>query len=54
VTRTWAELLGEEEVPAEEEEGAGFFNRLRESLGKSRRALLQSLAGFDAGDAEAW
>src|SRR5260370_50186 len=56
MARSWAELLGEATASPEsdEEENAGFFNRLRESLGKSRRALLQSLAGVDAGDAEAW
>src|SRR2546428_7499842 len=56
MARSWAELLGEATASPEpdEDENAGFFNRLRESLGKSRRALLQSLAGFDAGDAEAW
>jgi len=57
VTRTWAELLGDEEAPAEEEaERAGLFARLRDSLGKSRRALAQQLSaiGFDAGDEEAW
>jgi len=56
MARSWAELLGEATASPEpdDEESAGFFNRLRESLGKSRRALLQSLAGFDAGDAEAW
>ena len=55
--RTWAELLGDEDV-AEVEEGdrAGLFSRLRESLGKSRRALTEQLAvtAFDPADEEAW
>jgi fused signal recognition particle receptor len=57
VTRTWAELLGEEEDPRHAEaERAGFFGRLRESLGKSRRALTEQLAvaAFDPADDEAW
>jgi fused signal recognition particle receptor len=57
MARTWAELLGEPEVPAEEEpERAGLFTRLRDSLGKSRRALTAELsaAAFDPADDEAW
>jgi fused signal recognition particle receptor len=57
VTRTWAEILGEEEAPAEaEEERRGFFSRLRDSLGKSRKALVDQLAAvaFDPGDDLAW
>jgi fused signal recognition particle receptor len=57
VTRTWAEFLGETESPeAAEGERAGFFGRLRESLGKSRRALTEQLAAvaFDPSDDEAW
>jgi fused signal recognition particle receptor len=57
VTRTWAEILGEEEAPAEaEEERRGFFSRLRDSLGKSRKALVGQLAAvaFDPGDDLAW
>jgi fused signal recognition particle receptor len=45
-------------VPGErdDEERAGFFNRLRDSLGKSRRALTEQLvsATFDPGDDDAW
>jgi fused signal recognition particle receptor len=57
MSRTWGELLGEvEERPETEEERTGFFSRLRDSLGKSRRALTEQLAldAFDAGDDEAW
>ena len=55
MSRTWAELLGDAEDGAREsEERAGFFFRLRESLGKSRRALVAELgASFDPA-AEAW
>ena len=54
---TWAELLGEGEGSnAAEEDRSGFFSRLRDSLGKSRRALTEQLAldAFDAADDEAW
>src|SRR5450830_1619827 len=57
MSRTWSELLGEPEKPAEaEEERRGFFSRLRDSLGKSRRALVGELtaAAFDPGDDAAW
>src|SRR5438105_4142704 len=57
MARSWAELLGEEGAAAESEgEGAGFFGRLRDSLGKSRRALTQQLAAaaFDPQDDAAW
>jgi fused signal recognition particle receptor len=57
MARTWAELLGDAEEPREaEEERAGFISRLRDSLGKSRRALTEQLAleAFDAADDEAW
>ena len=57
MSRTWAELLGEDAAAeAEEEERARFFARLRDSLSKSRRALTQQLAvaAFDAADDEAW
>jgi fused signal recognition particle receptor len=56
VTRTWAELLGDEASPEEEAERSGFFSRLRESLSKSRRALAGQLAAaaFDPADDEAW
>src|SRR5581483_6488249 len=48
---------GEEGASPETEEArAGLFSRLRDSLGKSRRALTQQLAAaaFDPQDEEAW
>ena len=57
MTRTWSELLGDAApAPAAEEERAGLFARLRDSLGKSRRALTEQLvaAAFDPADEEAW
>ena len=57
MSRTWAELLGDEsETEDDAEERAGFFTRLRDSLGKSRRALQEQLvaAEFDPADEEAW
>jgi hypothetical protein len=54
VARSWAELLGDAEGPEETaEEQQGFFGRLRDSLGKSRRALTGELAAatFDPGKA---
>jgi fused signal recognition particle receptor len=58
VSRSWAQLLGAEDTPEEaaEEAGGGFFSRLRDSLGKSRRALTGELAAaaFDPGDEAAW
>jgi fused signal recognition particle receptor len=56
VSRTWAELLGDDVTEADEPERTGFFGRMRESLAKSRVALTAELAsaGFDASDDEAW
>jgi fused signal recognition particle receptor len=56
MSRTWAELLGDAEDGAREgEERTGFLGRLRESLSKSRRALVAELgASFDPGDEQAW
>jgi fused signal recognition particle receptor len=56
VSRTWAELLGDEVTEADEPERTGVFARVRESLTKSRRALAEQLASaaFDPGDGEAW
>jgi fused signal recognition particle receptor len=57
MARSWGELLGEAEAPAETEaEQQGFFGRLRDSLAKSRRALTEQLvlAAFDPADDEAW
>jgi fused signal recognition particle receptor len=56
VSRTWAELLGDEATSSDDAERAGFFGRMRESLAKSRRALTEQIAtaAFDPGDDEAW
>jgi fused signal recognition particle receptor len=56
VARSWAELLGDESGGGDEREKAGFFSRLRDSLGKSRRALTEELAlgSFDPGDEASW
>ena len=57
MSRSWAELLGDAEGPEEtEEQRVGFFGRLRDSLGKSRRALTSELAAatFDPGNEEDW
>ena len=53
---TWSALLGDEERADEEAAEPGFFGRLRDSLGKSRRALTGQLAAaaFDPSDDEAW
>ena len=53
---TWAALLGDEEPAEEQEAELGFFGRLRDSLGKSRRALTEQLAAaaFYPADDEAW
>jgi fused signal recognition particle receptor len=56
MARSWAELLGDEAGPAEEAERSGLFARLRESLGKSRRALTEelALATFDPTEEASW
>jgi len=56
MSRTWAELLGDaERGEREEAERGGFFMRLRDSLGKSRRALVAELgASFDPAEEDAW
>ena len=56
MARSWAELLGDEAAPADEAESSGFFSRLRDSLGKSRRALTEELAlgTFDPADDASW
>src|SRR5438445_1722594 len=57
MARSWAQLLGEENAqPEPEEDRAGLFSRLRDSLSKSRRALSAELASaaFDPGDDAAW
>ncbi len=55
--RSWAELLGDKDAaPSSDAEESGFFGRLRDSLGKSRRALTEQLAAaaFDPADDAAW
>jgi fused signal recognition particle receptor len=57
VARTWAQLLGDADTDEEtEEEREGLFSRLRDSLGKTRRAMTDQLAAaaFDPADDEAW
>jgi fused signal recognition particle receptor len=57
MARSWAELLGDaEDEQTTLAEERTFFSRLRDSLGKSRRALTDQLAeaAFEAGDDEAW
>jgi fused signal recognition particle receptor len=57
MAHTWAELLGDAAGPEETEtERRGLFGRLRESLGKSRRALTEQLqvAAFDPADDASW
>lgn len=57
MTRSWGELLGEDGAsPQPDDERRGVFSRLRESLGKSRRALVGQLAAvaFDPSDDESW
>ena len=57
MARSWGQLLGDTDAPAEgEAEQRGFMGRLRESLGKSRRALTEQLqvAAFDPADDASW
>jgi fused signal recognition particle receptor len=57
MTRSWAEVLGDDDAaPESEEERTGLFARLRDSLGKSRRALTAELAAaaFDPQDEASW
>jgi fused signal recognition particle receptor len=56
MARSWAELLGDEAGQADEAERSGFFARLRDSLGKSRRALTEelALASFDPAEEASW
>jgi fused signal recognition particle receptor len=57
VSRTWAELLGDEEPRVEDEEPARRrFRRLRGGLAKSRRAIASGLTGwrYDPSDLETW
>jgi len=53
---SWAEFLGDEEEPEEENDAEGrrgWFGRLRESLAGSRKALTQELF-FNPADSESW
>jgi fused signal recognition particle receptor len=57
MARSWSQLLGEENAEPEAEEQRGrFFSRLRDSLGKSRRALTQQIAAtaFDPSNDADW
>jgi fused signal recognition particle receptor len=57
VARSWAQLLGEAgAAPEREEQQTGMFSRLRDSLSKSRRALVGEIAAaaFDPGNAADW
>ncbi len=59
MSRSWTELLGDDtgaDAGAEAEESSGLFSRLRDSLGKSRRALTEQIAvaAFDPGDSASW
>jgi fused signal recognition particle receptor len=57
LSRSWAQLLGDSDAPAEsDEQQESFFSRLRDSLGKTRRAMTEQLAAaaFDPTDDEAW
>jgi fused signal recognition particle receptor len=57
MARSWGEFLGDTDEPDETEaQQAGFFSRLRDSLGKTRRAMTEQLAAaaFDPADDEAW
>ncbi len=57
MARSWGQLLGDSDAPLETEaQQRGFMGRLRESLGKSRRALTEQLqvAAFDPADDASW
>jgi fused signal recognition particle receptor len=54
MARSWAELLGDGTADETAEQQAGFFERLRDSLSRSRRALTQQLVAFDPNDEDAW
>src|SRR5215217_1406019 len=57
MARTWAELLGEDGgAPEPAERSGGMFARLRDSLGRSRRALTEEIgvASFDPADEGSW
>ena len=57
MARSWGQLLGDEATSEESaDESRGFFGRLRDSLGKSRRALTEQLqaVAFDPADDASW
>jgi fused signal recognition particle receptor len=57
MARSWGQLLSDSDAPVETEaQQRGFMGRLRESLGKSRRALTEQLqvAAFDPSDDASW
>ena len=57
MSRTWAEFLGDDTSPSDDEEaGRGWLRRLREGLSTSRRALTSEIAAavFDPADDESW
>jgi fused signal recognition particle receptor len=57
MARSWGEFLGDANTPDETEaEQEGFLSRLRDSLGKTRRAMTDQLAAaaFDPAEDEAW
>ena len=54
MTRTWAELLGDEADGEPEEERRRFFGRLRGSLGRTRSAIRLPLKRFDPRKDESW
>jgi fused signal recognition particle receptor len=54
MTRTWAELLGDEADGEPEEERRRFFGRLRGSLGRTRSAIRLPLKRFDPRRDESW
>ncbi len=57
MSRSWGEFLGDTDTSDETaDEQSGFLSRLRDSLGKSRRALTEQIAAaaFDPADDEAW
>src|SRR5881397_504855 len=57
MARSWGQLLGDTDAPVETEaQQRGFMGRLRDSLGKSRRALTEQLqaVAFDPSDDASW
>lgn len=57
MARSWGQLLGDLDAASETDvERRGLFGRLRDSLGKSRRALTEQIqaAAFDPADDASW